>query len=173
MSSDAGSRSSSRFETQREPVPRVDTGELDTVLAFLDFVRSCVLKKASGLNEEQLRIVAVPSGTSTLGLIQHLSVGERCWFGHHLGGLGADVDFTMDVPAERSTVAVISEYQAAIRQSNELLRRIRDPERRVAVPVGGEYLSMRWVVAHAIGEVARHAGHADILWELIDGTTGR
>jgi hypothetical protein len=35
-------------ETQREPVPRIDTGELDTALAFLSFARHCVLKKASG-----------------------------------------------------------------------------------------------------------------------------
>lgn len=55
----------------------MDNGELDTVLAFLDFVRSCVLKKASGLNDEQLRMVAVPSGTSILSLIQDVTVGER------------------------------------------------------------------------------------------------
>ena len=42
-------------ETQREPVPRVDSGELDTALAFLSFARHCVLKKANGLSEEQLR----------------------------------------------------------------------------------------------------------------------
>jgi hypothetical protein len=39
-------------ETQREHVPRVDSGELDMALAFLSFARHCVLKKASGLSEE-------------------------------------------------------------------------------------------------------------------------
>ena len=73
-------------ETQREPVPRVDSGELDTALAFLSFARHCVLKKADGLPEEQLRRVLVPSGTSILGLIQHLAEVERYWFGHHLAG---------------------------------------------------------------------------------------
>jgi len=42
-------------ETQREPVPRVDSGELDTALAFLSFARHCVLKKAGGLADEQPR----------------------------------------------------------------------------------------------------------------------
>ena len=169
------STSPADFETQREPVPRVDTGELDTALAFMDFVRSCVLKKAAGLTDEQLRRVIVPSGTSILGLIQHLTVGERFWFGYQFAGIGEDADFDFDmvVPAQRSAAEVIEDYRDAIEQSNELIRRVGDPEARVAVPVDGEYLSLRWVIAHATGEVTRHAGHADILRELIDGTTGR
>jgi len=55
-------------ETQREPVPRVDSGEFDTALAFLSFARHCVLKKADGLSDEQLRRVLTGSGTSILGL---------------------------------------------------------------------------------------------------------
>jgi hypothetical protein len=163
------------LETQREPVPRIDTGELDTALAFLDFVRSCVLKKAAGLTEEQLRRVLVPSGTSILGLIQHLTVGERYWFRYQFAGIGEDADFEFDmvVPAERASTEVIADYRAAIEQSNELIRRVGDPQARVVVPIDGEYLSLRWVIAHATGEATRHAGHADILRELIDGTTGR
>src|SRR6185503_246816 len=108
------------FETQREPVPRVDTGELDTALAFLDFVRSCVLKKASGLTEEQLRRVLVPSGTSILGLIQHLTIGERFWFGYHFTGDADDSDFDFDmvVSPDRSAAEVIDDYRAACEQSN-------------------------------------------------------
>ncbi|MEO7259938.1 MAG: DinB family protein [Jatrophihabitantaceae bacterium] len=163
------------FETQREPVPRVDTGELDTALAFLDFVRSCLLKKAAGLTEEQLRRAVVPSGTSILGLIQHLTVGERFWFGYQFASIGEDADFDFDmvVPAKRSGAEVLADYRAAIEESNELIRRIGNPEARAVMPVDGEYLSLRLVIAHATGEVTRHAGHADILRELIDGTTGR
>lgn len=163
------------LETQREPVPRVDTGELDTALAFLDFVRSCIFKKADGLSEEQLRRVLVPSGTSILGLIQHLTIGERFWFGYHFTGTGADADFDFDlaVPADRNAAELIADYRFACEQSNDLIRRLNDPEARTVVPVDGEHLSLRWVIAHATGEVTRHAGHADILRELIDGTTGR
>ena len=77
-------------ETQREPVPRVDSGELDTALAFLSFARHCVLKKADGLSDEQLRRVLVDSGTCILGLIQHLAEAERYWFCHHLAGAAWD-----------------------------------------------------------------------------------
>ena len=88
-------------ETQREFVPRVDSGELDTALAFLSFARHCVLKKADGLSDEQLRRVLVDSGTSILGLVQHLAEVERYWFGYHLTGAAWDAgqEYGMAVPA--------------------------------------------------------------------------
>jgi Protein of unknown function (DUF664) len=97
-------------ETQREPVPRVDSGELDTALAFLSFARHCVLKKAGGLSEEQLRRVLVGSGTSVLGLIQHLAETERFWFGHHLAGGAWDdgQEDGMTVPAGRAAADVLA-----------------------------------------------------------------
>lgn len=162
-------------ETQREPVPRTDTGELDTALAFLTFARGCVLKKAEGLDEEQLRRVLVDSGTSILGLVQHLTDGERYWFGYHLAGVGDadDWDFGMEVPADRSAEQVLADYRAAIRDSDAAIAAAGDPAGPVARPVDGEPLSLRWVLAHMTGETTRHAGHADILREQLDGTTGR
>lgn len=163
------------FETQRERVPRVDSGELDTNLAFLDFVRSCLIKKTNGLSEEQLRRPMVPSGTSLLGLVQHMIDGERFWFGYQLGGVGReeDFDFSMQVPADATAEHVLAEYRAAIDASNQLCHRLADPQTLMVRPIEGERYSLRWVLAHMIGETTRHAGHADILRELIDGTTGR
>ena len=162
-------------ETQREPVPRTDTGELDTALAFLGFARGCVLKKAQGLDEEQLRRVLVDSGTSILGLVAHLTVSEHYWFGYHLTGAGDpdDWDFGMAVPADRSAEQVLAGYRAAIRDSDAAITAVGDPGRPMALPVDGEPLSLRWVLAHMTGETARHAGHADILREQLDGATGR
>ncbi len=74
-------------ETQRRPVPRNDSGELDTALAFLNFNRECVLKKTDGLDDEQLRRVLVGTGTNLLGLVRHLAAAERYWFGLHLTGV--------------------------------------------------------------------------------------
>jgi Protein of unknown function (DUF664) len=162
-------------ETQREPVPRVDTGELDTALAFLDFARACVVKKLNGLDEEQVRRVLVPSGTSLLGLVQHLIVSEQYWFAHHVRGddPDAEFDFGMDVAEGRRTADLIAEYRSAIAQSNAIVRDGRSLESLTALPVGDQRLSRRWVLAHMTSEVVRHAGHADILRELVDGTTGR
>lgn len=162
-------------ESQRESVPRVDTGEFDTALAFLSFARHCVLKKADGLSDEQLRRVLVDSGTSILGLVQHLAEAERYWFGHHLTGAEWDEDGEngMTVPADRATADVLGDYRAAVEDSDRAIRAVGDPDARTAVPVDGNRHTLRWVMAHMTSETARHAGHADILREQLDGTTGR
>jgi len=162
-------------ETQREPVPRVDSGELDTALAFLSFARHCVLKKAGGLSDDQLRRVLTVSGTSILGLVQHLAEVERYWFGYHLAGAAWDAgqEYGMTVPADRATADVLAGYRTAIQDSDRAIRAAGDPEARFAVPVDGNRHTLRWVMAHMTSETARHAGHADILREQLDGTTGR
>jgi len=162
-------------ETQREPVPRVDSGELDTALAFLSFARHCVQKKADGLSEKQLRRVLVDSGTSILGLVQHLAEAERYWFGHHLAGAGWTPEWEdgMTVPANRAAPDVLRDYREAIENSDRAIRDAGDPDARFVVPVDGNRHTLRWVMAHMTSETARHAGHADILREQIDGTTGR
>jgi hypothetical protein len=135
------------LESQRERVPLNDGGELDTALAFLPFARSCVLKKVDGLDDEQLRRRLVVSDTTLLGLVQHLTDAERYWFGYTLAGdlRYGGVDFDMVVAADRSADQVIADYRTAIAESD----------------------------AHIPGETVRHAGHADILRELIDGVAGR
>src|SRR5690242_3650052 len=131
-------------ETQREPVPRVDSGELDTALAFLSFARHCVLKKADGLSEEQVRRVLVDSGTSILGLIQHLAEAERYWFSYHLAGAGSDTDSDdMIVPADRTAADVVRDYEAAIQESDRAIRAAGDPDVRFAIPVEGSRHTLR------------------------------
>jgi uncharacterized damage-inducible protein DinB len=162
-------------ETQRKPLPRNDDGELDTAVAFLAFARESVVKKTEGLDDEQVRRPMVGTGTSLLGLVRHLTDGERYWFGHHVAGLGSadDWDFSMEVPPDRGRADVLDAYRAAIADSDRVIREAGDPQKPVAVPVDGEWLTLRWVLAHMTSETARHAGHADIIREQIDGTTGR
>ncbi|MDT7782298.1 MAG: hypothetical protein QOF58_717 [Pseudonocardiales bacterium] len=160
-------------ETQREPVPRVDTGELDVAHAFLAFQRHCVLKKAEGLTEAQLREPMVPSGTSILGLIQHLAGAERYWFGYHLTGADLVEGLDMDVPADLPAADVVADYRAAIEDSDRAIKAAGAPEAPVVVPIDGLHKTLRWVLAHMTTETARHAGHADIIREQLDGATGR
>ncbi|MFI5585255.1 DinB family protein [Amycolatopsis sp. NPDC051758] len=160
-------------ETQRQPVPRDDNGELDTATAFLTFARNCVLKKTDGLTEEQLRRVLVGSGTTLLGLVHHLTFAELVWFRHHVAG-GADPgDVDMNVPEELTAADVLAGYRAAIEESDAAIRAVGDPGRPIAVAIDGKVHTLRWVLAHMTSETARHAGHADILREQIDGVTGR
>jgi uncharacterized damage-inducible protein DinB len=161
------------LETQRQPVPRNDDGELDTALAFLTFARESVLKKCEGLDDEQLRRRLVRSDTTVLGLVRHLTDGERYWFAHTLAGVEIDEpDWEMDV-ADLATAQVLDGYRAAFRESDEHVRRIGDMRALTALPVDDARRSMRWVLAHMTSETARHAGHADILREQLDGVTGR
>ncbi len=161
-------------ESHREPVPRDDAGERATALAFLGFQRRALVKKTAGLDEEKLRRELVPTGTNLLGLVQHMIVGERWWFRHHVAGelLDEEFDFGMAVPRERGAAEVLAEYRAAVAASDAVIDRTAFDD-LTALPVDDEPRTLRWVVAHVITETARHAGHADILRELIDGTTGR
>lgn len=162
-------------ETQRERVPLIDDGELDTALAYLGFARHCVLKKTEGLTEEQLRQRLVQTETNLIGLVQHLTGGERVWFRHMVGG-GPDIEedeLGMIVPADRTAAEVIADYRAAIEDSDAVIQRVGDMNAPMAGEIEGVHYSMRWVIAHMTSETARHAGHADILREQIDGTTGR
>ncbi|WP_410670329.1 DinB family protein [Amycolatopsis sp. cmx-4-68] len=160
-------------ETQRRPVPRNDGGELDTATAFLTFARECVLKKMDGLTEQQLRQVLVGSGTTLLGLVHHLTIAERVWFGHHVAGGEDPGDVGMTVPGGRTAEDVLAGYRAAIEDSDAAIRAAGGPDAPVAVAVDGKFHTLRWVLAHMTSETARHAGHADILREQIDGVTGR
>lgn len=162
-------------ETQRRPVPRNDDGELDTALAFLSFARESVVKKTDDLTEEQLRRVLVDSGTTLLGLVHHLTLAERLWFGYYVAGREEDDpgDVGMEAPADRGVQRILDDYQAAIAASDAAVLAAADLGAPVKIPVGDTFHSVRWVVAHMTNETARHAGHADILREQIDGVTGR
>ena len=163
------------LETQREPVPRNDGGELDTARAFLSFARSCVLKKAAGLDEEQLRRRLVTSDTTILGLVRHLTDGERYWFGYTFAGdeRYAGLQFPMLIEPGRSAEDVLADYRLAIAESDALISAADGPDAAAAETVDGQTKTLRWILAHMTGETVRHAGHADILRELIDGATGR
>jgi Protein of unknown function (DUF664) len=67
----------------------------------------------------------------------------------------------------------LNEHQAATEYSDRAIRAASNPGAPIAVPVDGNRHTLRWVMAHMTSETARHAGHADILREQLDGTTGR
>lgn len=154
--------------------PVVVDGEIETSLAFLGYQRDSVTNKLGGLTEEQARRVLVPSGTSLLGLVRHLTTVEVYWLQRRFAGLpitrtGDGDGFSL---APDDTIAsLLRGYQEATRRSDDIITAAGDPEQPLALGTHG--LTLRWVLAHVTGETARHAGHADILRELLDGSTGR
>jgi hypothetical protein len=151
------------------PPPRTGPGEKDVLRGFLDQLRSAVAAKAEGVPEPQARTPGVPSGTSLLGLVRHLTRVERFTF---LGERTADWPGTFRPRPEETAASLLAGYRAAVEEVNAVIDACTDLTEPVARPTGPPP-SMRWALVHMIEETGRHAGHADILRELIDGSTGR
>ncbi|MDG4828761.1 DinB family protein [Solwaraspora sp. WMMD1047] len=147
------------------------TGEKETLRGFLDYLRDAIANKLTGVPEPQVRTAGVASGTNLLGLVKHLAAVERFYF------LGEDVGnwrATMRPTAAETVDSVLADYRDTVERANQVIDACPDlaqpaprPPRRGPAP------SMRWVLVHMIEETGRHAGHADILREQIDGSTGR
>ncbi|MEW2480420.1 DinB family protein [Mycobacterium sp. NPDC049093] len=153
------------------PPPRTANSESEVLRGFLDYLRASIAAKVDGAPEPMARTSPVPSGTTLLGLLNHLTYVERWIF------LGDDVtDWQATFAVERSDRAadIVARYRNAVERANEVLDDCTD----LAAPLprsrpGRPSASVRWALTHMIEETGRHAGHADILRELIDGTTGR
>jgi uncharacterized damage-inducible protein DinB len=163
--------------------PAQNAGEREMLTGWLEQHRAILIWKCEGLPAEQLRQRAVPPSTlSLLGLVRHMAEVERGWFqavflGEDVPDLydrSADQDADFDdvdqaEPAE--TFAAFERECAASRQvvaqapSLDVLSK-RPSERT------GEPWSLRWILTHMIEEYARHNGHADLLRERVDGSTG-
>ena len=147
--------------------------EKQTLKDFIDYLRESIIIKASGLSDEDARLKLVPSDTTLLWLVQHMVVVEMSWFQYVFAGL--DVDVPRDGSEVGDTVkAAVASYRGAIARSNEIIDACDDLDQRAArAGRAPEPVSMRWILVHMVEETARHAGHADILREQIDGETGR
>jgi hypothetical protein len=147
-------------------------GEVERLCAELDGLRAGVLKKLAGLSEADARRSTVGSGTNLAGLVQHLTFVESLWFEEIVGGgKVARGKRSMVVDPAVSVKTLRAEYRAACQASNEIITRIGDPD--AVVVRNGKAQDLRWAILAVIQETARHAGHADIIREQIDGTTGR
>ncbi|GAA1649193.1 DinB family protein [Nonomuraea maheshkhaliensis] len=149
--------------------PRTGGTEIEVLRGFLDYLRASIAAKVDGAPEPQVRTPAVPSGTNLLGLLNHLTSVERATFlGEEVTGWQA----TFHAAPADSVADVVERYRRTVERANDVLDRCTD----LAAPLprtGRPGPSVRWALTHLIEETGRHAGHADILRELIDGTTGR
>jgi Protein of unknown function (DUF664) len=165
-----------------DPDPPRAAPERDMLVSFLDYFRSVLVRKASGLTPDQLD-VALPPSTLTLGrLLRHMSLVEDHWFGYVLHGREYHADWTaadweaqpdweMDTAGDFSPTELAAQFHAAVDRSRSAIDGF-DLD-RVAVRLGRfGATSLRWILIHMIEEYARHCGHADMLRESIDGQVG-
>ena len=156
------------------------TGDERSLLeGWLDYHRMTLLTKAAGLTAEQLKQhSAEPSALTLLGLIRHMAEVERWWFriraaGQDVGDVycteespDADFDDIARADAEADYATFLTEVDLARKAVAGLPLEHEFATSRVPA------ISLRWVYLHMIEEYARHNGHADLLRERIDGTTG-
>jgi len=154
-----------------EKPPRLRGRERETLLALLQYQRDSFVRKIAGVSDDDARRTFVPSGTTLLWLMKHMARAEELWVVHRFAGQDpVNLDDTVGAPD--SVAGCIDAYRAtwarvdAVVSSASLDDACRE--------VGDESIvNLRWVLMHLLEETARHAGHADILRELVDGATGR
>jgi uncharacterized damage-inducible protein DinB len=139
--------------------------------------REAVLWKLDRLDDEQLRRPMTPSGTNLLGLVKHLGAVEYGWFCETFGRATEPLPFDeqdenadLRVNPGESTEDVLAFYRRARAAADEVITEL-DLD-TLGTAWHGPAVSLRWVLVHMIEETARHAGHLDIVRELIDGAAG-
>ena len=161
--------------------PDLVSDERTSLEQWLDYHRSTLLTKCAGLTAEQLKRRAVPpSRLSLLGLVRHMVEVERWWFRMHVKGEdlafvydpdGAGLDFEAIDGADAAADLAIFERECGAARAAVVGRSLDD-----RVPSRGDHpereRDIRWIFVHMIEEYARHNGHADLVREAIDGTTG-
>ena len=151
--------------------------EKESLKVALDRHRDAVLWKLEGLGDEDLRRQMTPSGTSLLGLVKHLAAVEYGWFCDTFGRETEPLPFDDDDPdadlrirPDETTEEVLAFYGRARAAGDRTIDELEVEDTGTAW--FGEAVTLRWVLIHMVEETARHAGHADIIRELIDGMAG-
>jgi uncharacterized damage-inducible protein DinB len=151
--------------------------EKESLRVSLDRHRDAVLWKLEGLDDSDLRRAMTPSGTNLLGLVKHLAAVEYGWFCQTFGRATEPLPFDDDdenadlrIRPEETTGDILAFYGRARAAADQVIDELELEETGTAW--FGDAVSLRWVLIHMIEETARHAGHVDIVRELIDGMTG-
>ncbi|GGN82187.1 hypothetical protein GCM10011579_069590 [Streptomyces albiflavescens] len=151
-------------------------GEKESLHASLNRHRDAVLWKLEGLDDEQVRRVMTPSGTNLLGLVKHLASVEYGWFcstfGREVEPLWFDPASAEDMSAGQgeTTAQIVGFYGRARAAADRTISELSLDD--LGTSWSGTTVSLRWVLIRMVEETARHAGHMDIVRELIDGGAG-
>ena len=175
------------IDDQGRPEPPVASGEVETLLGFLDFQRATLGWRTSGLDRHGLAATVAASTMTLGGLLKHMAWVEDYWFSCRLHGnepdsawagvdWDADHDWEWHSAADDEPDALRALWEDASNRSRALTATALDVgglDQLAATPwANGESPSLRWIVVHMIEEYARHNGHADLLRESVDGQTG-
>jgi hypothetical protein len=161
----------------------------DALLHYLQRTREALLWKLDGLGERDLRLPRTPTGTNLLGIVRHVANVEIGYFGPTFGRewpdpdhplVVSDQDYDADpqadwwVPASVSAEHVADFYRSVWTFSDATIADLPlDAAGAVAWwPPKRQAVTLQRVLVHVLADTARHAGHADVLREGIDGAAG-
>jgi hypothetical protein len=146
--------------------------ERSQLQSFLDSNRAEVAALLDGLTEEQVRVRLVPSLTTLASIVKHCTFVEMVWFQVALAGrtraelgLPDEADDSWVVTADDTIASMIAAFRAACAQSDQIAADVTLDD--LALHNRRGPLTVRWIYAHMIEELARHAGHGDILREQV------
>jgi hypothetical protein len=175
------------FDDQGRPEPLPAGDEAATLTGFLEFHRATLAWKCSGLDAAGLDTTAAASSITLGGLLKHLAFVEDYWFSYVLHGhdpqppwdtvdWNANPDWDWESASEESPGDLFARWENAVERSRALAKVAladggMDRLARRARPDGSVH-NLRWILVHMIEEYARHNGHADLIREAIDGSTG-
>ena len=158
--------------TDHKP-PRAIGDARTTLVALLQYQRESVVRKVEGVSESNARWSPVATGTSLLWLVKHLARAEVLWFLERFAGQQVEGDVVdHDLGPDDTLEEAIARYCGTWARVDTVVA-ASDLNTLCAGIDEATSPDLRWVLAHVLQETARHAGHADILRELIDGQTGR
>jgi Protein of unknown function (DUF664) len=155
------------------------------LLGYLQAGREALLWKLEGLCEYDIRRPLTPTGTNLLGLVKHVASVELGYFGETFGlpsgeplpwlAEGADPNADMWATPGESRDQITALYHRAWLHSDTTIEALPlDAVGHVPWwPADRNEVTLHRIMAHMIAETHRHAGHADIVRELIDGAVGR
>ncbi|WP_416977286.1 DinB family protein [Streptomyces sp. T028] len=150
---------------------------------YLQDARTALLWKLDGLSEYDVRRPMTPTGTSLLGLVKHVAGAEALYFGTTYGRpfagpplwITGDAEPNADLWArpDETREEIVGLYRRACAHADETITTL--PLDTVGLIPGdqGIRITLHHSLTHMIAETHRHAGHADIVRELIDGSTGQ
>jgi uncharacterized damage-inducible protein DinB len=158
--------------------PLIDN-EREGFRAFLEHQREAVRNAAYGVREDQARHRPTRSGLSLGGLVKHLADAEGTWTDRIAGLAPGDASYedymaSFELAEHETLASVLEGYKEASARTNAVVDGVDDLGRRVPLPAAPwfpdpERCTVRWILFHLIEETARHAGHADIIRESLDG----
>ena len=151
-------------------MPQGTDDERELLLRWLAFLRGAVLRKAEGISDDEARWTPPGVLIPLVGIVNHLTRVEWRWIDGGMRGQQTSRSEDEFRPGPELTItAAVAAYRERAKATDEAVREmpsLAEPCRR------REGTDLRWVLLHLINETARHAGHADAVRELLDGTTG-